>query len=62
MPKHLEVVAQGDLVTVRNNAIGCSLSFRNGIEVSREGNFATLTKNNREAMAYWAASSTQKAA
>ena len=55
MPKHIDVIPHGDSVTVRNNAIGCAITYRNGIEVSHEGNVNDLTNNSRAAMAKWAA-------
>lgn len=63
MPKYIDVVTSGDTVTVRNNAIGCALTYRNGIVVFQEGNFKDLTKNNLRAMAQYAANAlTKKAA
>jgi hypothetical protein len=50
MPLHLEVTAHGDSITVRNHAVGAALTFRNGVVVSREGNFDALTRNNIASM------------
>lgn len=55
VPKYIDVVKHGDSVTVRNNATGCAITYRDGMEVSSEGNVQSLTKNNRAAMATYAA-------
>lgn len=46
MSRNFETVVSGTSVTVRNHAIGASLTFRDGVRVGSEGNYRDLTKNN----------------
>ncbi len=59
-PRYISVDRSGDHVTVRNDVVGATLTFRDGAIVSRGGNHEALTKNNIDAMVFWAQNESRK--